>query len=74
MILESSLMPCRSIGTLYRHAAGTGDARAARSEMKGAVSGEEQAFGATLERMANTGPPWPVQTHIPDLARTSRIS
>ena len=51
-----------------------GDARAARSEMKGAVSGEEQAFGATLERMANTGPPWPVQTHIPDLARTSRIS
>ena len=62
---------------LHRHADGTDDgrdARAARSEMKGAVSGEEQAFGATLERMANTGPPWPVQTHIPDLARTSRIS
>ena len=29
-----------------------GDARAARSEMKGAVSGEEQAFGAMLGRMA----------------------
>ena len=51
-----------------------GNARAARSEMKRAVSGEEQAIGATLERMANTGPPWPVQTHIPDLVRTSRIS
>lgn len=51
-----------------------GDARAARSEMKGAVSGEEQAFGAMLGRMANTWPPWPVQAHIPDLTRASRIS
>ena len=44
-----------------------GDARAARSEMKGAMSGEKHAIGATLERMANTGAPWPVQTHIPAL-------
>ena len=41
-----------------------GDARVARSEMKGAMSGEKQAIGATLERIANTGSPWPMQTHI----------
>ena len=44
-----------------------GDARVARSKMKGAMSGEEHALEAMLGRMANTGAPWPVQTHIPAL-------
>ena len=77
MIRESSSRPCSSIVILHRHADGTDDgrdARAARSEVKGAMSSEEQAFGAMLGRMANTGPPWPMQTHIPDLTRASRIS
>ena len=51
-----------------------GDARAARSEMKGVMGGMLQTYGAILGRMANTGPPWPVQAHIPDLTRASRIS
>ena len=51
-----------------------GDARAARSEMKGVMGGMLQAYGAMLGVVANTGAPWPVQTHISDLTRASRIS
>ena len=54
MILESSLVPCSSIGTLHRHADGTDDGRRARGkerdergcERRGAgVWGDTGAYG-----------------------------
>ena len=75
MHLDSSLTPCSSIRILHRNDSDSGgDARGARSEVKGAMGGEKQAYGAILGVVANTGAPWPVQTHIPDLTRASRIS
>ena len=50
------------------------DARRGKEQDERAMKGEEQALGAMLGRMANTEPPWPVQAHIPNLTRASRIS
>ena len=46
MHLESSLMPCSSIGILHRHAAGTDDGWRARGKERGERGYERRGAGA----------------------------